>query len=135
MVLVAVSSMTMEPPEIAASMQGPNPDSYWRSSSCAASGPVKAALSTSLSDMRVTDTSAAPGIVCLASSATRASVADSGCSPSMILLSSAKVARGSWGDWTPPESGVDTTVLDSSGTAVPNLATVRNGVADCAREW
>src|SRR3954447_18334593 len=81
-------------PESAASMHGPNPASYWRSSSWADSAPVKATLETCPSSIRVTDTSAAPVIVCFASSATRPRTSDSCCSPSMILLSSAKGPPG-----------------------------------------
>src|SRR3954451_14699567 len=94
-------------PDSAASMHGPNPASYWRSSSWADSGPVKATLETWPSFIRVTETSAAPVIVCLASSATRPRVSDNCCSLSMILLSSAKAARGSSGGSAPPVWGVD----------------------------
>src|SRR5438270_9140214 len=94
-------------PDSAASMHGPNPASYWRSSSWADNGPVKATLETFVPSIRVTDTSAAPGIVCLASSATRPRISDSCCSLSMILLSSAKAARGSSGGSAPPAWGVD----------------------------
>src|SRR4051795_518363 len=94
-------------PDSAASMHGPNPASYWRSSSWADSVPVKAALETCPSSIRVTDTSAAPVIVCLANSATRPRVSDSCCSLSMILLSSAKATRGSSGGSAPPVCVVD----------------------------
>src|SRR5215210_5307374 len=117
--------MVMVPPEVAASMQGPKPASYWRSSSWTASGPVKATLATSPSRRRVTDTSAAPGIVCLASSATRSRVADSGCPPSMILLSSAKAARGSRGGSMSSGSGLDTAVSALRRTVGSHLATVQ----------
>src|SRR3954454_24589923 len=99
--------MAIVVPDSAASTHGPNPASYWRSSSWEASDPVKATLATSVSCSRVTDTSVAPWMVCLASSATRNSVWESSCSPSMILLSSAKAARGSR-DGSVPTSRVDT---------------------------
>src|SRR3954454_4819977 len=97
----------------AASMQGPKPASYCRASRWAASEPVKATLKAFPSWMRVTDTSTAPGIVSLASSATRVRVCDSGWASSMILLSSAKAARASRGGEGPAGEGVTTAVLDS----------------------
>src|SRR4051794_13922980 len=112
-------------PESAASMHGPNPASYWRSSSWADSGPVKATLETCPSSIRVTETSAAPVIVCLASSATRPRISDSCCSLSMILLSSAKATRGASGGADPPVWRVDMVGSRSGGrTAGFGLATV-----------
>src|SRR3954451_21440070 len=117
-------------PESAASMHGPKPASYWRSSSWADSGPVKATLETCPSSIRVTDTSAAPVIVCLASSATRLRTSDSCCSLSMILLSSAKAARASSGGSAPPVWKVDMGESRSRGrTAGFGLATVLEGGA------
>src|SRR3954454_3374721 len=117
-------------PDSAASMHGPNPASYWRSSSWADSAPVKATLETCPSSIRVTETSAAPVIVCLASSATRPRTSDSCCSLSMILLSSAKATRGSSGGSAPPVWGVDIVRSRSKRrTAGFDLATVLEGGA------
>src|SRR3954454_10125346 len=117
-------------PESAASMHGPNPASYWRSSSWADSGPVKATLETCPSSIRVTETSAAPVIVCLASWATRSRTSDSCCSLSMILLSSAKATRGSSGGAAPPVWTVDMVRSRSRRrTAGFDLATVLEGGA------
>src|SRR4051794_24928428 len=121
-------------PESAASMHGPNPASYWRSSSWADSGPVKATLKTCPSFIRVTETSAAPVIVCLASSATRPRVSDSCCSLSMILLSSAKATRGSIGGSAPPVWGVDMVAPAVGRTAGSGLATVLETAPSAAHE-
>src|SRR4051794_39733662 len=116
-------------PESAASMHGPNPASYWRSSSWADKVPVNATLETWLPSIRVTETSAAPVIVCLASSATRPRTSDSCSSLSMILLSSANAARGSSGGSDPPMWGVDMVPPASGRTAGSDLATIQEGGA------
>jgi hypothetical protein len=59
-----VSDMTIVVPVRAASMQGPNPASYCRSSSRAAAPLVKAAERACSPSSSVTDTAAAPGIAC-----------------------------------------------------------------------
>src|SRR4051812_6867718 len=87
--------------------------------------------------MRVTDTSTAPGIVSLASSATRVRVCDSGWASSMILLSSAKAARGSRGGEGPAGEGVTTAVLDSRslGRAIRPRAGPGKSPSRAADQW
>jgi hypothetical protein len=84
---------TGSPPSTAAK-HGPYPRSYCRSSRSVASRPVEATVVALPRSTSVTDTSEAPGIVCLVSWAIVAITDSSDCSDSVIRASSAKASCG-----------------------------------------